>query len=199
MTKATSKCREERQSDDILDIKLIPIIANKETGEFINTEHLPELLGVFEQYYEWFRFDGIPTPKEYSEWLEFALEYINEDAPWFFGVLVNGVMEGCLWLHDWYTQAGQYYSVEFSGFAYPGVNPIHTVRAIKELCVLAFRENPTLKVIRTIARKDNRAAIIAARRAGFSGFAELQAWHFIDGEPVTGIMSSILRPGNEDV
>ena len=191
-TTRTGEIYGDNPENSHISLKVVDV--DSENGVMHGFEFLQPLLNQFELYYQdHFMRDGIPDPSNYSEWLSMILKFIHHKSPWFFAVTVNDELQGCLWVNNWETQGENYYSCEFSGFAFPDVNPASTCKAIQLLTSTIFRET-TVFIARTVSKEGNRAAQIAARRAGYSHPESMRAWQVRGGEPITGIISSITRP-----
>ncbi len=187
----TGEIRGDKPENSHIALNVVDV--DSENGVMHGFEFLQPLLGQYEIYNDHFRNDSTPEPSDYEQWLSSILKFIHNNSPWFFAATVNDELQGCLWVTNWEKQGEEFYSCEFHGFAFPGVNPASTCEAIRLLTKTVFNETPVY-IIRTVSPEGNRAAQIAAKRAGYSHPEKMRAWQVRGGEPITGIISSIIRP-----
>lgn len=174
-------------------VELVPLVVDEETGFFENSELYRELLPTIEEFSNLFGDESLPSVSNYSEWLQFELDFIREVSPWAFIVLADGKPQGLCWLISWWAPGKNYHSVDIGGIAKRGTPIEITQKTIWALLDKAFTETEVY-IIRANCAKNNRAASLAMIRAGFTHPEPMRAFMVKGGVEIDAIIRSITRP-----
>jgi len=174
-------------------VELHPVVANKDTGEFLNVHLLHDLLPIYEEYHGFFEDDAIIGPEDdYKTWLAQNLTAINSAFPWVFAVTVNGTVQGGVWAYNWDGTGEGYFSVQIAGMARRKVHPDWTANAIHQILSMIF-EKTNVEIVRCEVRDDNRPARLACLRAGMCHPEPRRGLGIKGGEMIHGVVYSVTR------
>lgn len=165
----------------------------KKVNRNTNLHLFSDLMPMIEQYSHIFDDDTVDKNKNYDEWLDVVLDFIDSVDPWFYAVLLDGKPEGVMWATAWESYGSKHHSVEYGGLCNREIDPF-----ISNIAAYLFLDGIFKKtgvhIIRGEFAETNRAVSLFLKRLGFSNPEKRRAFQIKQGREITGTILSITRP-----